>query len=238
MQVRRAFTLIELLVVISIIALLIAILLPALGRARDSAKLVLCSAQLQQVNLANRMYMDEHGSLFIRHRSYENITLPDGTTREEFWFDQLSKYFDNERGYRCPDIESGSFEWAYDDDNIGYGYNAWFLGQHPSRGDTTFSIWTAGVDMDEAQVHNPSDQLVFADSERRGGTRFSLSLWFPGGVNANEMVANERHDNNAAVAFHDGHTELFKDPDTTINPPFDGSDVNIKFWDPQQRRLQ
>ena len=232
---RRAFSLIELLVVVSVIALLIAILLPALGSARHSAKLTQCAGQFQQVGLANRMYIDEHKSVFTRHRSYFNITLPDGTVREEFWFDRLRTYFDNETGYRCPDIESGTFEWAYDDDNIGYGYNAWFLGQHPSRSDRTYFIWTAGIDLSEEAVLNPSQQLVFADSERRGGTRFSVSLWFPGAVAGNEAIANERHQNKAAVAFHDGHVEVFQDPDRTINPEFDGSDRHIEHWDPQQR---
>jgi prepilin-type N-terminal cleavage/methylation domain-containing protein len=234
---RRAFTLIELLVVISIIALLIGILLPALGKARDSAKMSICSSQLRQVQIAKTAYLTEFDGVFMRHRSYENITLPDGRTREEFWFDQLQPYFDNEEGYRCPDIDSGSFEWEYNENNIGYGYNAWFLGQHPNRSDKSFSIWTAGVDLPQERLRNPSDQLVFADSELKNGTVFSLSLWFPFINSKNEGVASERHRNHGVTAFHDGHVETIKDPDNNINPPFDGSDQFIEYWDPQQRRL-
>ncbi|MBI1374235.1 MAG: prepilin-type N-terminal cleavage/methylation domain-containing protein [Phycisphaera sp.] len=62
---RRGFTLIELLVVVSIIALLIAILLPSLKSARERSRIVVCQANQHQMTIANFMYADANNDYYV-----------------------------------------------------------------------------------------------------------------------------------------------------------------------------
>lgn len=58
MRRRQAFTLVELLVVVAVLALLMAILLPSLGRARASAKRAACASNLKQIGVALRLHIN------------------------------------------------------------------------------------------------------------------------------------------------------------------------------------
>lgn len=64
---RRGFTLIELLVVIAIIAILAALLLPALGRAKEQARGAQCVSNLKQIGLGLKLFAEDHNALYPWH---------------------------------------------------------------------------------------------------------------------------------------------------------------------------
>jgi prepilin-type N-terminal cleavage/methylation domain-containing protein len=96
----RGFTLIELLVVIAIIALLMGLIMPSLGRARNSARDVICKNNLRQIGLALMMYMDSQ-------RVPHFIDLyPRSPVARDHWnaVKLLDEYMSNSgnRPYMCP----------------------------------------------------------------------------------------------------------------------------------------
>lgn len=93
---RHGFTLVELLVVIGIIAILIAILLPSLGKARSAANAVACMSNLRQVGQAMMFYVNDVGSnrgyLPAANNSYQNGPGVSDVFPENTWMWRIRNY--------------------------------------------------------------------------------------------------------------------------------------------------
>ncbi len=100
-HMKRKFTLIELLVVIAIIAILAAMLLPALKNVRESSKKSVCTSNLKQLGVASATYIGDFNSYFPAGQ------LPAaGTTVGIFWFDSLN--YDNMLNLPWPPIRTAN----------------------------------------------------------------------------------------------------------------------------------
>jgi len=93
MRGHKAFTLVELLVVIAIIALLMSILMPALGRVRKQAKSTLCQANLRQWGYVFSMYTSDHDGCF---------NPGDGIDNPFEWMEVTESYYKEEMLRYCP----------------------------------------------------------------------------------------------------------------------------------------
>ena len=103
LRTSRGFTLIELLVVISIIALLIALLLPALTQAREAAYNVVCASNQKQMALAVLSYVEDHDG-----------TVPVGlepSESEPYWPARILPWVQDRNVFDCPQHLGGKDDW-------------------------------------------------------------------------------------------------------------------------------
>jgi len=204
-NVARAFTLIELLVVIAIIAILAAMLLPVLARAKESGKRISCLNNLRQLSLSAQMYVSDSQG-FYPPRS-DTDRWPDK------FYDLYGKSL---KLLLCPtetttpvSVGSSNSNNVADAAPRSYfinGWNDYFVGPDDNG-------LNDGDSLKESVIVHPSDTIVLGEKIPTQGD-FYMDLLENGGNDFSGILDQQRHDGKSGsnYAFCDGSARYLKAP--------------------------
>jgi prepilin-type N-terminal cleavage/methylation domain-containing protein/prepilin-type processing-associated H-X9-DG protein len=238
----RGFTLIELLVVIAIIAILAAMLLPALARAKEKAHNINCVSNLKQWGISWRMYCDDYNGSFMTGTSPAAATWDRAEWCYILWYENSERkpgIMDcpaakkrPAKGGTGPATQCGSFDQAYampatvedpapsdpSDPRIfcGYAPNLWI--HNPPAGANLFSVPNEKMIRKFDNAKHPSETPLMADSMWRGGAPqekdkpADFNGQFNGVSKDMQHYAMKRHGKGINIAFFDGSAKGVKVP--------------------------
>lgn len=222
----QAFTLIELLVVISIIAILSALLLPALGQAREKAHSIACVSNERQIGQGVGFYLSDNNEYYM---TYQTAAYADGNMR--VWADLLSsegKYV-SRNIFACPGLKSPEKTQTNHTPSgmtyTGYGYNFRYLGSY------------MGIDSSNKQTARQSELRFFSTGyllmDSNQGLDTNVGLFRVTDVLSASPASNgrpdPRHSKNLNILMLDGHVETRHV--NLVNPYLDlGSGPSSDSW--------
>lgn len=207
---KKGFTLIELLIVVAIIAIMAAMLLPALSKARERARQAVCMSNLKQIWHALVMYSDDNEGWLLPSKT-PYVAFWNGIVSGRPWMELLGKWgpysilnygvyianrYSNYAYYAKGKILSCPSErrpFSYSD----YAINLWLVGRiqdsPPYSPDPTYPPRKI------QRVYNPSIAIWVVDNARTGD--YTVNYTTPG------VYIATRHSNRANILYVDGHVE-------------------------------